>query len=65
MGVRKGERGTNRPKDRPLWPHEVEPGRSVVNDWDRELFEPWSARKERIARERAVACPSERTEARR
>lgn len=35
-------------------PHEIEPGRSVVNDWDRALFEPWAERKARLATERAA-----------
>lgn len=34
--------------------HEIEPGRGVMNDWDRELFEPWAQRKARLARERSA-----------
>lgn len=30
-------------------PHEIEPGRSVPSDWNKALFEPWSARKKRRA----------------
>lgn len=36
-------------------PHEIEPGRPVVNDWDKHLFETWADRKARRARE-AEAC---------
>lgn len=35
-------------------PHEIEPGRPVVNDWDKHLFETWSERKARLARERSA-----------
>jgi hypothetical protein len=28
---------------------EIEPGRPVRNDWDKELFEPWADRKARRA----------------
>ena len=34
--------------------HEIEPGRSVVNDWDKALFEPWAERK---ARRQSAAKP--------
>ena len=33
--------------------HEIEPGRSVVNNWDKALFEPWAERKARLAAERS------------
>lgn len=50
-------RGTVRPTPptgvHGLWPHEIEMGRSVPANWDRELFEPWEERKARLARERA------------
>jgi hypothetical protein len=32
--------------------HEIEPGRSVPNDWDRALVERWEDRKARRAAER-------------
>lgn len=39
-----------------LWPHEIEPGRAVVNNWDGgALFESWADRKARRAREKATA----------
>ena len=47
------ERGKIRPLKGELWPHEIEPGRSVVSDWDRELRETWDERKARQKRERA------------
>lgn len=34
-----------------LWPHEIEPGRSVPNNWDKHLVETWADRKARRARE--------------
>jgi hypothetical protein len=43
-----------RPPNGGIWPHEIEEGRSVVNDWAKELFETWAQRKARLARERAV-----------
>lgn len=47
-----------RPLDRDgkpqLFDHEIEPGRSVRNDWDKALFEPWERRKARLAAERAT-----------
>lgn len=48
---------TGRPRAKPrsadgMHQHEIEPGRSVVNDWDRYLFEPWAERKARLAEER-------------
>jgi hypothetical protein len=33
-------------------PHEIEPGRSVRNDWDKALVETWAERKARRALER-------------
>jgi len=38
----------------PVHAHEIEPGRPVPNDWDKALFEPWAARKARLAAERSV-----------
>lgn len=38
-----------------LWPHEIEPGRAVVNNWDTALFETWEERKARRAVEKAAA----------
>jgi hypothetical protein len=34
---------------------EIEPGRSVPNNWDDALFEPWAVRKARRAEERRAA----------
>lgn len=49
---------TGKPRAKPRYgtmhEHEIEPGRSVVNDWDRALFEPWAERKARLAQERAA-----------
>lgn len=39
-----------------IWPHEIEPGRSVVADWDAELRETWAERKARRQRERDQAA---------
>jgi len=33
----------------------IEVGRSVPNNWDRELFESWADRKARLAQERGVS----------
>jgi hypothetical protein len=38
---------------RNLHAHEIELGRSVVNNWDKALVEPWARRKARLAAERA------------
>lgn len=47
-------RRTHQSKNGGLCQHEIEPGRSVVNNWDKALFEPWSDRKARRAAERAA-----------
>lgn len=39
-----------------LWPHEIEPGRAVVNNWDAALVETWADRKARRACEREAAA---------
>lgn len=36
-----------------LWQNEIEPGRTVPSDWNKELFESWADRKARRAREGA------------
>lgn len=43
------------PRGQSVWPHEIEPGRSVVNNWDKHLSETWAERKARRAQE-AEAC---------
>ncbi|HUO23665.1 MAG TPA: hypothetical protein VMU59_14205 [Caulobacteraceae bacterium] len=49
-------RGTPRkepPKGQSVHAYEIEPGRSVPNNWDEHLFETWTDRKARLAAERA------------
>ena len=41
-----------------LWPHEIEPGRSVPADWNKALTETWAERKARRAAERAISHES-------
>lgn len=40
------------PRGQHLHAYEIEVGRAVPNNWDKELFESWEDRKARLARER-------------